>query len=635
MQRHLRRLAPAIILIVLVILALAAGAALAQDKVYRWDRFDVDINILATGDFQVTETQTFRFVSGSFSYVYANIPLDRVEEITNVEVWEGNQRYTLSGSGAAGTYSVSQDGKQLNIEWHFTPTANAARTWSLRYLVKGGLRIYDGGDQLYWKAIPPDHAQPILASTIRVHLPTSLTAEQLKIATYGASATWQQTDAQTIVFNASGQIPANRELEVRVQFPHGIVPSQAPAWQAADDRQRAFQSTWGPIINLGVLVLSIVIALGGAAGLYLLWYARGRDKPAGLVAEYITEPPTDAPPAVAGTLIDESADMADIVATIVDLARRGVITMQETEEPGILGFGKKKDFVYRLVKAGPELAPFERRVLTGMFGAGTERRLSDLREKFYRHIPDIQSALYAEVVQRGYFRRSPKAVRGAYSGLAIVGLIVAGVIGFMGLGWLQQYTSFALCLPLSISAVGVGLLIISRFMPARTAEGSEANAKWRAFKRYLENIEKYTNVAEAKELFDKYLPYAIAFGLEKSWIDTFSQAGAPAPGWYLPPIIIGGGPYRRASTDWGAGGSLGPIGMGSGGAGSAGGMPSLDSMSAGMSRSLSSMSEGLFSMLNSASSTLSSAPRSSGGGGGGGFSGGGGGGGGGGGRGAG
>ena len=59
----------------------------------------------------------------------------------------------------------------------------------------------------------------------------------------------------------------------------------------------------------------------------------------GLIADYLPEPPSDLPPGIAGTLIDESADMQDILATILDLARRGAIEIEEVEEKGFLGIG--------------------------------------------------------------------------------------------------------------------------------------------------------------------------------------------------------------------------------------------------------------------------------------------------------
>lgn len=605
-----------IVALLMALMMLWAGTALAQEKTLYWERFDVDITIRNNGDFQVAETQEIAFTSGTFTFGYRYIPLNRVEEIVDVEVWENGQRYTLAATQAPNTYETWTEDEKLVIKWYFPPTSNARRTWTLRYTVRGGLRIYEGGDQLYWQAIYADRQQPINAARVTVHLPAAFSAEQLKIASYGADATWELTDAQTVVFTATRQIGANRGLEVRVQFPHGVVQTTTPSWQAADDRAIEYKEKWQPVVSLGIGALSALILAAGLIGVYLLWYTKGRDKPAGLVAEFISEPPAKVPPAIAGTLLDEKADMADIVATIVDLARRGVIVMEEIEEPGLLGIGKRKDFRYRLEQPEAELLPFERTLVNRMFGTSTERRLSELRNQFYTAIPEIQNKLYEEITHLGYFRSNPQRARKTYAALGIGGIVVAVGIGICGTSALAPYANTAFCIPTSLGIVSLALLIVSPFMPARTEKGSEEAAKWRAFKRYLENIQKYEKVQEATHLFDQYLPYAIAFGLEKSWIQTFANAGTPAPGWYIPypPVIV----YGDSGGALPAGGS-GYSGSGpkpAGGLPKETGAPSLDSMSSSMFGSLSAMSSGLFFMLDSAAHTLSSAPSRSGGGGG-------------------
>ncbi|WP_152918134.1 DUF2207 family protein, partial [Ardenticatena maritima] len=61
------------------------------------------------------------------------------------------------------------------------------------------------------------------------------------------------------------------------------------------------------------------------------WYTKGRDPEVGEFAEYITEPPDDLPPGIVGTLLDEKADIKDVIATIFDLARRGIISIEENQ----------------------------------------------------------------------------------------------------------------------------------------------------------------------------------------------------------------------------------------------------------------------------------------------------------------
>ena len=105
----------------------------------------------------IEETQEIVFTSGVFTFGFAAIPLDRVEEITDISVAEvtptGERAYTPNSSSEYGfTTNVSEG--NLEITWYFPPTSNSTHTYILRYRVIGGVRIYEGGDQVWWKAIP-------------------------------------------------------------------------------------------------------------------------------------------------------------------------------------------------------------------------------------------------------------------------------------------------------------------------------------------------------------------------------------------------------------------------------------------------------------------------------------------------
>ena len=190
-------------------------------------------------------------------------------------------------------------------------------------------------------------------------------------------------------------------------------------------------------------------------------------------------------------------------------------------------------------------------------------------------------------------------------------------------------TATLICPFMAAAVVAIILMWVGRHMPVKTRKGAEAAALSKAFKNYLTNLEKYAKPEQVTEQFDKYLPFAVAFGLERTWINRFSRIPAtPMPGWYYPV----GRPFIGL-----------PIGMGMGSAtasalpnvtGAGASMPSLQGMSSGLSGGLQGMSDGLNTMLNSAARTLTSTPpasntssgggRSFSGGGGGGFHGGGG-----------
>lgn len=602
----------------------ALQPALAQSKSVVVERRDGDVTIRQQdGAMLFDETWVARFIGGPFRFAFRCIPVDRADDIGSWQVSEGARNFSANSSEQPYTFTTyrNENGERC-VKWFFPSTTNQTRTFNVRYQVDGGLRIYEGGDQFFWNFIESDRGYPINSSTVTLHIPGNASPDQIKASAAENFAENQSqarvVDGNTVVFTGKNFTEGD-VWTLRAQFPHGIVNAQPSNWQKESDARDAIS----PFVNFGALLLSLVVLVGGGLGLYMLWFTRGRDRATGVIAEYYPTPPTDDPPAVAGVLLDERADMQDIVATIVDLARRGVIRMNEKSEPGFMGIGTKRDFTFERVGDENSLRKYEKTLIRKMFSGQGQIDLDDLKNRFYKSLPDIKKQMYEQVVKEGYYKSSPQSERTRFSILGVAALVVLGCIGFVLFGALVDISPLAFCPLVAFGLIGGALIIMAQFMPKRTDSGATAKAKWEAFKRYLANIEKYTNVAEAKELFDKYLPYAIAFGLEHSWVNKFAAVDTPAPDWYFP---YGGyyGPRHYG------GGTLSTQGGTPGGGG--GRMPSLNEASAAGFRGLNSMSDGLFAMLTTTSSVFASAPSSSGGGGGGwsggggGFSGGGGGG---------
>jgi hypothetical protein len=314
--------------------------------------------------------------------------------------------------------------------------------------------------------------------------------------------------------------------------------------------------------------------------------------------------------------------MQDVLATLVDLARRKAISITEERKEGF--WSSSSDFIYRRENREVPLAAFEQKLLKDVFGGSDEKRLSDLKNKFYSKLPGIKDAMYTDIIGLGYYRSNPERIRTMFGVLGSVAIVLAILFACFLFTFVGPVSIAAICPGIGLFVTAVALVIAARYMPRKTATGAEEAARWRAFKEYLRNIDKYSNVEEQKTIWDRYLPYAIAFGIDKDYIAKFQAVDAPAPGWYIPsPDLYG--PYHRRY--YGPGpvilpGGIGGSGSGGEGGGSFGG--SLSDASRGMGASLAGMSVGLGSMLSNASSTFTSRPASSSSGGGGGWSGGGG-----------
>lgn len=579
----------------------------AQGRSLYWERLDVYITVLPNSDIRVEEAWEVVFQGGPFHFGYRNIPMKRLTDITEVQVEGDGRLYSLSDSERPFTFTTFKDEGNFVIKWFFPPVSDEKAFFRLSYTVKGALRFYKEGDQLWWVAVFPDRNYPIKSSTVTVFLPEGARAE--KVASYGPSAVWEiSPDGRAVTFKSQETIRPGESLEVRVQFPHGIVTGSPALWQRLEDMR--------PLANLLLGAIGLLLAVGGIVLVIALWYLRGRDVPVGEVASYLPEPPSNLPPALAGTLLDEQADLQDIIATLVDLARRGAIEI--VEKIGPLGI---RTITFHLKDRSVAIHPFEARLISAIFGSDRIRRsLEELKDQFYTHIPELQKIIYNQAVKQNLFPANPQRVRIYYVSLGGTLIALAFILGaFVHFAFNSLFAIFetAVCPFIGLGVTGVALTLISRFMPRKTRKGSQEAAQWRAFKRYLQDIEKYTKVTEAKDLFERYLPYAIAFGLERSWIYKFARADVPAPRWYIPDYGRTTRPVRV--------GRAAPIPSSEGL-----GLPSLESVSQGLFSSLESISEGLLSTLEAAASTFTSAPSSQGGGwsGGGGRGGGGGGGGG-------
>jgi hypothetical protein len=129
-----------------------------------------------------------------------------------------------------------------------------------------------------------------------------------------------------------------------------------------------------------------------------------------------------------GTIVDESANTVDVAATVVDLAVRGHLTLEETES-GLFG---RTDWRLTRTQSPREdrsaLHLYERRLLDGIFSSRDTVLLSELKNEFRPTLESVEAAMYDEVVARGWFRRSPQAQRAAWTGLGKV-MVFGGLLG--------------------------------------------------------------------------------------------------------------------------------------------------------------------------------------------------------------
>lgn len=239
-------------------------------------------------------------------------------------------------------------------------------------------------------------------------------------------------------------------------------------------------------------------------------------------------PPAGVRPGMSGTIIDGSADMRDVTATIVDLAVRGFLRIEVKGGPDqVDAKGKpKRDWVLHQILPPPATAlePMEVHLLTNLFASGPEQQMSQLSPAFATAMHEVRDDMFAETVRRGWYETDPR-----YSGKGPWSMLVTW-LGILGGGFIAlQGTPVAF----ACGAVILGSMLWARGKVAkrvpRTADGTAARIQTLGFKKYLETAEAdQIRFEEAADIFSRYLPYAIAFGVAEHWAKTFGEVASRA-----------------------------------------------------------------------------------------------------------
>lgn len=275
--------------------------------------------------------------------------------------------------------------------------------------------------------------------------------------------------------------------------------------------------------------------------MFFLWYSGGRDPKVreALAVQY--QPPKyreqNLNPAEVGALIDETLNMRDITASIVGLAVKGFIKIEETKKKGII-FDSTDYSLTKVKEPDASLTEFENKLMGGLFETGKTIFISSLKNKFYKNISSLKMTLYNDLKSKGYFKSNPEDVKRGY---VIGGFILLG-LGFVLGGSLSE--TFGARALLAGILTGIPVLAFARFMPSKTAEGARALADIKGFEEFLSRAEKdRLERIKDEHLFEKFLPYAMALNVADNWAEAFEGIYQKPPEWYSSP-----GGFRGFST---------------------------------------------------------------------------------------
>ncbi len=563
-------------ILISVIVAVLAGAVIpaVAAKSYRAERFHSRIVVEPGGAIVVTETVRFEFGPDSFTYVYRDLPSRKTDGLTIVAATMDG--VPMERGKAAGQFEVRREDNRRRIVWHFPATSNGAHTFTVTYRAAGVVWQDAGRDVLAWTLLPVKHEYAIACASGEVEYPES--AQPLGSARFDPPPQELQVEGRAVRFLRC-PFDRDRSWVVEMDFAAGSVATQPPGWQ-----QRSMRNRQNLPLFLGLGGLILLAGLGGFI-FFALTHRHLRTETAGAIAS----PPDGLRPALAGALISTgaSAGWGPVLAAVMDLARRGALTIQSVEKSGLFQSNEVR------LSRGPtpaDAAPHERVLLDLLFtdkhGPRSTVTFSELARTFassrrWKRLREaIASDLRAARLLDGDRERTRS--RTMTAGLTIMLLSIAGFIGSVAL--FDQFGEPVLSVPIALLAVGVTGMITGSSLSPLSEEGHRQAERWRAFKRALGDASgESSGAVPSVERVERWLPYAVAFGTALAWMKRLQKQGVTmGPSWLsaisrdgihgpssigATVAVLSAGSSAGAHAGGHAGGASGAAGGGASGAG--------------------------------------------------------------------
>lgn len=498
---------------------LIAAPARAAERTLVIDNFDATVQVAVDGSIDVVETIRPTF-TGSWNGIYRTIPIEyRTPQGLNYTLRLEIEDIT-DGSGTSLRYESSRVRHYRKLKIWVPGAQDATRTVRIHYTVANALRFFDEHDELYWNITGDEWDVPIRSASASIDLPAAVTGVRATAfrGEYGSTAQNQvSVDGASIRVSTVG-LGLHEGLTVVAGWNPGVVHRPTAADRVGD-------TLFG---NAPLAIPPLVLV-----GMFALWRAKGRDPTlAPISAQY--EPPARMSPAELGTLVDGKPDMRDITATIVDLAVRGYLHIAETENDRFLGLWSSKDYTFTLTKprdAWSALKPHESHLLGDVFGGDESVSLSDLKNKFYKRLPNLKNELYDGLVDGGLYTSRPDRVRTGYIAGGVALGFVIGLGGGKLMDWLGMQPEAAV-----IAGIASALIVAAFgwFMPSRTVRGTRELENVLGFREFLSRVDsdRMNRMIKTPEMFEKFLPFAMALGVESNWAKAFEGIYSKPPQWY-------------------------------------------------------------------------------------------------------
>jgi len=501
---------------------------------YRIEKLDIEANLQKDGSMVVSEAVTYDI--DEINGVYFDIDAKGFGELEDLQVFEDDPNTSSFKEVDTSNYEVSVSDELYRIKL-YSKNQNNIRTFKFVYKLPEAIKVYDDVAQFNRKMVGKEWQQGIKYITAKVIIPVSVSYDNSNILVFGHGPLTGEVDKEgnTVVYKLNNYYPGdfleahilmepeifseyNKSKIVHKDMKQKLLDMEAKlADEANAERDKAIrqQEMINKVFEKPGLIFGVLSSIWGALMYYIHVIFKRKNKVKNSVGKYLRELPDNSSPALVGGFMTNSINDNEILATIVDLVRRKVLTLENSD----------KNSIIMLTGSTENLSAQEKAIVDIYINDFGDGKSLDLKSfGFFQKVPMSVARKFEKwraMVQSEMDRKNL-----TYQGLGCLGVIFFAffpmIFTFAGLviGMITGNKMFLL-----IVVMGIILFVSGAKARYPRKELAEAKDKWQAFKNFLSD---YSQLEEAKitsvHLWEQYFVYAVALGVSEKVVKAYKKA---------------------------------------------------------------------------------------------------------------
>ena len=501
---------------------------------FRIEKLDIEANLQKDGSMVVSEAVTYDI--DEINGVYFDIDAKGFGELEYIQVFEDDQNTGGFKEVDSSNYEVSVSDELYRIKL-YSKNHNNRRTFKFVYKLPEAITVYDDVAQFNRKMVGKEWQQGINYITAKVIIPVSSNYDNSNILVFGHGPLTGEVDKEgnTVIYKLNNYYPGdfleahilmepeifseyNKSKIVHKDMKQKLLDMEAKfADEANAERDKAIrqQEMINKVFEKPGLIFGVLSSIWGALMYYIHVIFKRKNKVKNSVGKYLRELPDNSSPALVGGFMTNSINDNEILATIVDLVRRKVLTLENSDKNSIIILTGSTENLSAQEKAIVD-------IYINDFGDGKSLDLKSFG--FFQKVPMSVARKFEKwraMVQSEMNRKNL-----TYQGLGCLGVIFFAffpmIFTFAGLviGMITGNKMFLL-----IVVMGIILFVSGAKARYPRKELAEAKDKWQAFKNFLSD---YSQLEEAKitsvHLWEQYFVYAVALGVSDKVVKAYKKA---------------------------------------------------------------------------------------------------------------